>query len=292
MEEKNILNGKKVSQDILQNIENDCKILAKTGVVPRLEIISTGDNEASKVYIAAKKKAGEKVGISVNINHFSDPSFDEIKEIVDKLNKNKDVHGIIIQLPLSNRLKDKAIELCSLIDSVKDVDGLSATSSGMLNLGFDKNKSFFHTPCTPTGCIYLLDRYNIKIKGKKCLIINRSNIVGKPLSAMLLQRGALVQIAHNDAGDFSSELKTADIVFSATGIANFINKDMIKYGAVLIDIGISRNNGKISGDFSENCREIASFYTPVPGGIGPMTIAFLLQNTINSAKYVNNMLNI
>lgn len=289
MEEKKILNGKNIANEILKSLDSQIVYYKNLGENIGLKIILIGENTASLIYTERKIKVANSIGIDAKLIKLSEnTTFQEIKIIIDELNLDKDTHGIIVQLPLPKTLN--AIDICNLIHYKKDIDGLSFENAGKLQLGF--RGEYFHKPCTPSGCIYLLEKYNIDLQGKKCLIINRSNIVGKPLFHLLIEKNAFVQIAHSKVKNLNDVILDSDVIFSATGNNNFITRDMIKNDAILIDIGITKNiDGKICGDINfHSCFDKASFITPVPGGIGPMTIAFLMQNIVNVKKYFGNNL--
>lgn len=284
MKEKKIIDGKKIAQNIYLELKKEIEnIYKKTQTRPKFEIILANKTKASEIYVSRKIKIANELGIETILTQFDENiREEEVVFAINRINNDENIHAAIIQLPLPFGLNSKKI--CNLLDFKKDVDGLSAVNCGMLNLGIDD--VFFQKPCTAVGCIKLLDEYKINVKGKKCLIINRSNIVGKPLSTMLLKRNAFVQIAHSEAGDFSKELLDADIVFSAVGKKNFINQNMIKAGVILFDIGISHDeNGLFCGDVDfQSCIDKCSMITPVPGGVGQMTVAILMQNIVYSFK--------
>ncbi len=287
MEVKKIIDGKKIAQKIYTELKIELENIYKsTGKRPKFEIILANESQASSLYVNRKIKIANEIGIEVKLHKISrDVSSLELESLILKINEDQSTHALILQLPLPTQIDAKHV--CNLINFAKDVDGLSALNAGFLNLGFSKDTRFFNTPCTPLGCMILLDEYKIDVRGKKCLIINRSNIVGKPLSAMLLQRGAFVQIAHSEAGDFSREMLEADLIFSGVGKKSFIKKEMIKDGAILFDIGISFDeNEKLCGDVDLGCFEKAKFITPVPGGVGQMTVAALMKNIVDSFKYL------
>ncbi|QED23423.1 bifunctional 5,10-methylenetetrahydrofolate dehydrogenase/5,10-methenyltetrahydrofolate cyclohydrolase [Candidatus Deianiraea vastatrix] len=277
MKEKKILNGKDLSKSIIDALKLEVKSLKR---LPSLRIILVGNDTASQIYTGKKVQIANEIGIEAKIINFPDSvSFIELKSEILKMNLDRNISGIIVQLPLPKHLN--AIEICNLISPKKDIDGLCFENVGKLALGCE---GYFHKPCTPSGIMTLLDSYKINLEGKKCLILNRSNIVGKPLFQMLLAKNAFVKIAHRKVLD--PEISSSDAIFSAVGVPNFIKPEMIKSGCVLIDIGISRDKDeKICGDIDPRCAEIASFMTPVPGGIGPMTIASLMKNLVNCVKY-------
>ena len=278
-----IIDGKAVSAYVKEQVKNEVAELAKNGSVPALAVIIVGDDPASKVYVGNKKKACEMTGMrSVEYALPAETTEDELLELIDKLNKDKEINGILCQLPVPKHInEDKIIDA---IAPEKDVDGFSAVNVGKIWLG-----KYEISPCTPMGVIELLDYYDIPLEGKNCVIVGRSNIVGKPMAALLLERNATVTVCHSRTKDLASFTKNADVIVAAVGRANFITADMVKDGAVVVDVGINRlDNGKLCGDVDfENVKEKASFITPVPGGCGPMTIAVLMKNTLVAYKNQN-----
>jgi len=284
-----LIDGKKISDEIKNELEEKIKPLQTTGKnVPGLVTILVGEDPASSVYVNMKSKACLKIGMLSKIERLSaDTSEAELLSVVNKYNNDANFHGILVQLPLPNQInEDKIIE--SILPE-KDVDGFHPSSVGNLVIGKD---TFF--PCTPFGIVELLKRYNIETKGKHVVVVGRSNIVGKPIANMMLQKkdgaNSIVTICHSAASDLSQYTKQADILIAAIGRANFITADMVKDDAVVIDVGINRIDDpdakkgyRIVGDVDfENVSKISSYITPVPGGVGPMTIAMLLWNTYKS----------
>lgn len=271
-----ILDGKKLSNEIIENIKKEIAKIDKKIV---FAIIWVGNDEASSIYVNKKIATCESVGIIPKLFHLNDDVLEEeLLNLIDKLNSDDDVAGILVQSPIPKHLD---INKCfNRISPDKDIDGFSVASSGRLFLG---NESF--VPCTPKGIMRLLDYYNISLKGKSVCIINRSNIVGKPLLHLLVNRDATVTMCHSKTVNIASHIKNADIVISAVGKPNFITGDMIKIGAVVIDVGISRVDGKVVGDvdFGSVCDK-ASYITPVPGGVGPVTIAMVLENILCAVR--------
>lgn len=268
-----ILDGKSLSNKIIENIKEKTLLLDKK---PGLSVILVGENPASSVYVKNKEKQALNAGFSSIVYKLpQNTSKDELLKLINELNNNSDINGILLQLPLPNHLNP--YDFLDKIDPKKDVDGFHPVNAGKLML----NEKPYAVPCTPKGIITLLDEYNIKIEGANAVIIGRSNIVGKPLSMLLLNRNATVTIVHSKTKNLSEITKNADILISATGCANMVTGDMVKKGACVIDVGIIRDeNGKLRGDADFNSvKEIAGFITPVPGGVGPMTIASLIQNT-------------
>lgn len=281
-----IIDGKKISEQIREELAkkvNSFKL--KTNRMPGLAVILVGNDPASKIYVANKIKGCEAVGIkSFSVQLPEDISEIDLARHIKLLNKDNNVDGILLQLPLPKHLNEAAIT--ALIDNEKDVDGFSAKNLGNLLLG----KECFIS-CTPKGIIELLKRSKIDIDGKNVVIVGRSNIVGKPLFHLLLQENATVTICHSHTNNIKCYTKKADIVVAAVGKAGFLKADMIKKDAVVIDVGINRNeDGKVVGDVAfDEVKEVASYITPVPGGVGPMTITMLLSNTVDSAlkKLIN-----
>lgn len=269
-----ILDGKKISIEILSKLK--LRIAAEK-LFPILAIISCGDDPASRLYIKLKKKKCLEIGIKAEIYEFSSRAREE--EIIAKIEDlNHQVDGIIVQLPLPDYLnKNKII---SAIDPSKDVDGLTEASLGDL---FKSKETF--APATPKGIIHLLEAYNLPVKGREAVIINHSDIVGKPLAIMLVNRGATVTICHEYTEDLYHHTKRADILASGVGKPNFITGNMVKKNSVVIDVGISQIQGKVAGDIDfASVESKAAYLSPVPGGVGPMTVAILLENVVNRAS--------
>lgn len=279
-----IIDGKAVSAYVKQQVKNEVAELAKGGSVPSLAVIIVGEDPASKVYVGNKKKACEMTGMrSIEYALPESTSEAELLELIGKLNNDSTVNGILCQLPVPKHINEDKI--IAAIAPEKDVDGFSAVNVGKIWLG-----KFEISPCTPMGVIELLDYYGISLEGKNCVIVGRSNIVGKPMAALLLQKNATVTVCHSKTKNLASFTENADVIIAAVGKANFITADMVKDGAVVIDVGINRlENGKLCGDVDfENVKEKASYITPVPGGCGPMTIAVLMKNTLAAYKNQNN----
>lgn len=298
-----ILDGKAISNEIQNNIADEVITLKKNGVFPKLCVILVGDNPASISYVNMKHKACEKTGIESRILRFnSDISQDFLLDEIMKLNNDKSVSGILVQLPLPKHIDESHI--LESIDITKDVDGFHFYNVGRLwsdrGIFSDISQDFlledYHKadlppliPATPLGIMKLLEAYKISPKGKNVAIIGASNIVGKPLSALMLNAGASVSLCHILTKDISEFTKNADIVCVGVGVANLLKCDMIKENAVVIDIGINKINGKIVGDVDfDTVAKKASFITPVPGGVGPMTISMLLKNTLSCAKFLHS----
>ena len=277
-----VLNGKELATRLNSELKNKINLdYQRTGVKPKLAAILVGDDPASKLYISIKRKTCAEIGIEstlVTLNRESTNA--ELFTKISELNNDPTIHGIILQLPLPVKFKPFTLEFIEKIDPLKDVDGLHPFNKGKL---FDYNEEI--VPATPKGIITLLEYYNVELKGKHVVIINRSNLVGKPLIFMFLKRNATVTICHTSTSDLESHIKKADILVVAIGQPDFITKDKIKEGVVIIDVGTSRVNGKTRGDVKfEDVFDKCSWITPNPGGIGPMTVSFLLQNTYNVYK--------
>ena len=280
-----IMDGKALSKKIRENVKKEVDTLKKKGIVPGLAVIIVGEDPGSRIYVNLKKKACEEVGMfSEEYTLENNVSEETIKELIQELNNSEYIHGILLQLPLPSHLNEK--RLIEEILPEKDVDGIHPVNAGKLLLGQDCFVS-----CTPAGVMEILKEYEISIEGKECVIVGRSNIVGKPQVHLLLKENGTVTICHSKTKDLAEVCKRADILIAAVGKTGIIKGDMIKAGAVVIDVGINRNleTRKIKGDVEfETAVEKASYITPVPGGIGPMTIAMLLKNTLKAceAKYI------
>ena len=274
-----ILDGKKIAGEIRQEIKKETeKIFAERQIKPGLAVIIVGDDPASAIYVRNKEKAAQEVGFNSVVKRYpANTSQEDLLAAVDEINNDESIHGMIVQLPLPKHLNEK--EVIKRIDPKKDVDGLHPLSIGALTIG-DKGL----VSCTPKGCIHLIKETGIEISGKKAVVVGRSNMVGKPVALLLLQENATVTICHSRTKDLKAELQDADIIVAAVGVANLVKGDMVKKGAVVIDVGINRSEeGKLCGDVDfEAASENAGFITPVPGGVGPMTIAMLLSNTLEA----------
>ena len=275
-----LISGKEISLSVKERVAEEVKDLKKNGIEPCLAVILVGDDPASKVYVNNKKKACEFCGIrSLEYLLPADASQEELNSLVEKLNSDESVNGILCQLPLPSHLDEK--EVLNLIKPEKDVDAFHPENVGHIMIG-----DFNFLPCTPTGIMEMLRYENIGLDGKNCVIIGRSNIVGKPMAMLMLKENATVTVCHSHTKNLKEVVARADVVVAAVGKAKFVTADMIKDGAVIIDVGINRcEDGKLYGDVDfEACKEKASYITPVPGGVGPMTIATLMQNTVTAAK--------
>lgn len=279
-----IIDGKELAKKIRANLKIDCENLKKKGINPKLAVIMVGDNPASKVYVKNKSKACEDVGIQYEEYLLSeDITQRELISLIDDLNLRDDIHGILLQSPIPDHLDIN--EAFRTISPQKDVDGFHPVSVGKLTLGQDTFVS-----CTPYGVIKMFEEYNIDLEGKNLVIIGRSNIVGKPLIQCCLNKNATVTVCHSRTKDLAEHTKRADIVIVAIGKPKFLTADMVKDGVVVIDVGINRDeNNKLCGDVDfENVSKKASYITPVPGGVGPMTIAMLMNNVIKAASKKEN----
>ena len=276
-----ILDGKKVAKELRESLKNHIESISYAkGRMPWLYVILVGEDEASQRYVRNKQKACEEVGIHSVTKVFSeDVSFGTIVSYIKELNANKSIDGILVQLPLPQRLAIYTEAILSAIDSSKDVDGFKDDNAGKVSKG--KINGF--VPCTANGIMTLLNYYNLDVAGKHCVVVGRSNIVGKPMAQLLLNKNATVTICHSKTVDLPSYTRSADILISAVGKPNFITKHMVKPGAIIIDVGINSIDGHLCGDVCKDVADIASYLTPVPGGVGPMTVAMLLQNTYIAA---------
>lgn len=278
-----IIDGKELAKKIRANLKIECEELNKEGIKSKLAVIMVGDDPASKVYVRNKSKACEEVGIEYEEYLIgSNIAQKELIDLIKKLNQDKTVNGILLQSPIPSNLDIN--EAFRTIASEKDVDGFNPVNVGKLVLNQDTFVS-----CTPFGIIKMFEEYNIDLTGKNVVILGRSNIVGKPLIHCCLNKNATVTTCHSKTQNLKEIASKADILISAIGKANFVTEDMVKENAVVIDVGINRlDNGKITGDVDfENVKEKASYITPVPGGVGPMTIAMLMNNVIKATKRQN-----
>lgn len=276
-----IIDGKEVAQHIRKEVSEEVrKLKEETGIVPGLAAVLVGSNPASEIYVRNKRKACGEAGIySEEYKLPEETTESDLLSLIKELNEDKKIHGILVQLPLPKHINEAKV--LRAVSPSKDIDGFHPENVGYLVEG---NPRFI--PCTPHGIIKLLDYYKIEMQGKEAVVVGRSNIVGKPVSLLLLHRHATVTICHSRTKPLEDVTRRADILVAAIGRANFITGDMVKEGVVVIDVGINRNrDGKLTGDVDfEKVKEKASYITPVPGGVGPMTIAMLLWNTWSSAK--------
>lgn len=280
-----IIDGKAVSQFVKDEVKKEVSALGEKGISVGLAVIIVGNDPASRTYVNNKKKACEATGIiSEEYALPEDTTMDELLALIKELNAKKSINGILCQLPLPKHLDEKAV--IENIDPIKDVDAFHAVNTGHIMIG-----DYSFLPCTPAGIMEMLKYYNIEIEGKECVVIGRSNIVGKPMAMLLLQKNGTVTICHSRTKNLKEVTSRADILVAAVGIPYFVTADMVKDGAVVIDVGMDRNkDGKLCGDvdFAE-VEKKASYITPVPGGVGPMTIATLMKNTVTAAKIQNNI---
>ncbi|MBF2579168.1 bifunctional methylenetetrahydrofolate dehydrogenase/methenyltetrahydrofolate cyclohydrolase FolD [Listeria welshimeri] len=280
-----IIDGKKLAKEIQERVTTEVAELAKIDKKPGLAVVLVGDNQASRTYVRNKQKRTEETGMkSVLIELPETVSEEKVLEVVEELNTDDTIHGILVQLPLPKHISEEKV-----IDTIsydKDVDGFHPVNVGNLFIGKD---SF--VPCTPAGIIELIKSTGSQIEGKRAVVIGRSNIVGKPVAQLLLNENATVTIAHSRTKNLPEVAKEADILVVATGLAKFVKKEYIKPGAIVIDVGMDRDeNNKLCGDVDfEDVIEVAGFITPVPGGVGPMTITMLLANTLKAAKRIWKM---
>ena len=273
-----ILDGKLVSQSVKDRIREETAALREKGIEITLAVIIVGDDPASRVYVNNKKKACEYVGFrSIEYALPAETTQEELISLIHELNGRGDVHGILCQLPVPKHIDDKAV--IAAIDVNKDVDAFSAYNVGKILIG-----DYDFLPCTPAGVMEILKYYDISADGKRCVVIGRSNIVGKPMAALLMHANGTVTVTHSRTKDLAAVTREADILVAAIGKAKFVTADMVKEGAVVIDVGMNRDeNGKLCGDVDfDNVEEKCSYITPVPGGVGPMTIAMLMQNTLKA----------
>lgn len=280
-----IIDGKAVSQFVKDEVKKEVAQLNENGVTVGLAVIIVGNDPASRTYVNNKKKACEATGIiSEEYALPEDTTMEELLALIRELNAKKSINGILCQLPLPKHLDEKII--IENIDPIKDVDAFHAVNTGHIMIG-----DYSFLPCTPAGIMEMLKYYNIEIEGKECVVIGRSNIVGKPMAMLLLQKNGTVTVCHSRTKNLKEITSRADILVAAVGKPYFVTADMVKDGAVVIDVGMDRNKeGKLCGDvdFAE-VEKKASYITPVPGGVGPMTIATLMKNTVTAAKIQNGI---
>ena len=278
-----IIDGKGLAKKIRENLKKDVAELRKEGIIPKFAVILVGEDPASKIYVRNKNKACVEIGIEYEEHVLKqDTTMEELLRLIDKLNKDKSINGILLQSPLPQHLDIN--EALKQIDYKKDVDGFNPVNVGKLSLGQDCFVS-----CTPYGIIRMLEEYKIPTEGKNAVIIGRSNIVGKPLIQCLLSKNATVTVCHSKTQNIEEITKNSDIIIAAMGKPKFLKGNMVKQGATVIDVGINRmENGKIVGDVDfEEVSKKTSYITPVPGGVGPMTIAMLMNNIVKATKEQN-----
>ena len=273
-----------MSAEVKAQVAKETEELKQQGITPGLAVVIVGDDPASRVYVNNKKKACEVVGFkSEEYALPAETTQEELLELVNTLNNKKDINGILVQLPRPKHLDEK--EVIEAINPIKDVDAFHATNVGKIMIG-----DYDFLPCTPAGVMEMLASYDIDVNGKNCVVIGRSNIVGKPMAMLLLHKNGTVTICHSRTQNLKEVCAGADILVAAVGIPKFVTADMVKEGAVVIDVGMDRDeNGKLCGDVDfENVKDKTSYITPVPGGVGPMTIAMLMKNTIKACRLQNN----
>ena len=280
-----LIDGKELAKKIKEELRQEVDTLKEKGINPKLAVILVGDDPASQVYVRNKSKACEMVGVEFDEYLFpSSITQEELLGTIKKLNEDDSVNGILLQSPIPDHLDIR--EAFETIDPKKDVDGFNAINVGKLSIGDD-----CFIACTPYGIVKMFEEYNIELEGKRAVIIGRSNIVGKPMLQCMLKKNATVTVCHSKTKNIEDIIKEADIVICAMGKAKFVKDYMVKDGAVVIDVGMNRDeNGKLCGDVDfENVSKKASFITPVTGGVGPMTIAMLMNNVVKATKMQNNM---
>ncbi len=275
-----LIDGKGIGNQLRKDLAQDvAKLKEKTGIVPGLAVLLVGEDPASHTYVRMKEKACAKAGIYSEVHRLpAETSEEDVLGWVDKFNKDSKIHGILVQLPLPDHIdENKVIEA---IDPAKDVDGFHPINAGRLFIGEDS-----YLPCTPYGIMKLLEVEGVDLKGKQAVVVGRSNIVGKPVALLLLRQHATVTICHSRTADLGAVTRTADVLVVAVGRPEFVTGDMIKPGAVVIDVGVNRVDDKLVGDVEfEGAEKVAGSITPVPGGVGPMTITMLLRNTVEAAE--------
>ncbi|MBW4840107.1 MAG: bifunctional methylenetetrahydrofolate dehydrogenase/methenyltetrahydrofolate cyclohydrolase FolD [Paenibacillaceae bacterium] len=280
-----IINGKQISEEIRKDLREEVERLAKQGFKPGLAVVLVGEDPASQVYVRNKEKACHELGYYSEVHRLSaETSQEELLALVDKLNRQSNIHGILVQLPLPKHIDEKAV--IDAISAEKDVDGFHPVNVGNLMIGDDSL-----LPCTPAGVIELIKRTGVEISGKHAVVIGRSNIVGKPVSLLLQRENATVTMCHSRTANMKELTQLADILVVAIGRANFVDASYVKPGAVVIDVGMNRlENGKLAGDVDfDSVKEVSGPITPVPGGVGPMTITMLMQNTLIAAKRLQGL---
>lgn len=278
-----IIDGKEVANKIKEQLKEE---IINLGVTPGLAVINVGDNPASNIYIKLKRKVCEEIGIYVEEYLFDDTiTQEELINLIERLNKNEKIHGILVQTPVPYHIN--VLKLFEKIAPEKDIDGFNPINVGKLAQGMSD-----FAPCTPLGIMHLLEEYKIEIEGKNCVVIGRSNIVGRPMAQLLINANGTVTVCHSKTKNLAEITKNADILIVAIGKPNFIKADMLKEGVVIIDVGINRRDDskKIVGDVDfEDVKEKCSYITPVPGGVGPMTIITLMENIVKACKNINNI---
>ncbi len=281
----NLIDGKAIAARVKEEVAREAAELAQRGIRAGLAVVIVGDDPASRIYVNNKKKACEACNIrSYEYALPESTSEEDLLALVEKLNADPAVSGILVQLPLPRQISEQKV--IAAISPEKDVDAFHAVNVGKIMIG-----DFDFLPCTPAGCLELIDSTGVSIEGKRCVVIGRSNIVGKPMAMLLLHRNGTVTICHSKTRGLREICREADILVAAVGKPKFVTADMVKEGAVVIDVGMNRlENGKLCGDMDfDAVREVAGWITPVPGGVGPMTIAMLMRNTLSAAKLQNRV---
>ncbi|MGV2622053.1 UNVERIFIED_CONTAM: bifunctional methylenetetrahydrofolate dehydrogenase/methenyltetrahydrofolate cyclohydrolase FolD [Halobacillus marinus] len=278
-----IIYGNQLAEELRQEMKEEVRTLNESRIHPKLVVVIIGEDPASMSYVKGKQRASEKVGLDSDLIELPEETTEEeLLSLIDRLNHDKTVHGILVQLPVPDHISDQKI--IEAIAPEKDVDGFHPSNVGKMMTGQD---TFF--PCTPYGIVVMLERANIDLEGKHVVIVGRSNLVGKPVGQLLLNKNATVTHCHSRTKDLRYHTKQADILIVAAGKASLVSGDDIKQGAVVIDVGVNRVDGKLTGDVDfESALEVASHITPVPKGVGPMTITMLLHNTIKAAKRIHH----
>ena len=280
-----VISGKEVSAKVRADVKSECEVLKTKGITPGLAVIIVGDDPASRVYVNNKKKACADVGfVSEEYALPAETTQDELLSLIEKLNSRPEINGILCQLPLPKHLDEKAV--INAISPMKDVDAFHPSNVGRIMIG-----DYHFLPCTPAGVMELIHYAGIDVSGKSCAVIGRSNIVGKPMAMLLMHENGTVTVCHTKTRNTSEICRNADIIIASVGRPKFLTADMVKEGAVVIDVGINRDeNGKLCGDVDyASVEPKASYITPVPGGVGPMTIAMLMKNTLMAAKLQNGL---
>jgi len=277
-----IIDGKAIAAKIRKSLTRRVAEVGQQGVAPGLAVILVGEDPASKVYVSHKEKACQEVGIKSEVLRLpATTSENELLQVVKELNLRKDIHGILVQLPLPSVIREEKV--IAMISPHKDVDGFHPVNMGSLLIGRPRL-----IPCTPLGCLKLIQELGYDLSGKRAVVVGRSNIVGKPMAALLIHANATVTVCHSRTKDLAEVTREADVLVVAIGKANFITGSMVKEGALVLDVGMNRlPNSKLAGDVEfESVSQVAGWLTPVPGGVGPMTIAMLLNNTLEAFSYV------
>jgi methylenetetrahydrofolate dehydrogenase (NADP+)/methenyltetrahydrofolate cyclohydrolase len=281
----NLINGKEISSQMKETLKGNVAELIQEGVTPGLAVVLVGNNSASRTYVNSKHKACNEIGVYSEVIELPESvTEEELLEVVNQLNHNDKIHGILVQLPLPKHISEKKV--IETISPLKDVDGFHPINIGRMMTGQDAL-----LPCTPFGILKMIQTTGISISGKHVVVIGRSNIVGKPVGQLFLNENATVTYTHSRSKNITELTKQADILIVAIGVAKFVTAEYVKDGAIVIDVGMNRDeNGKLCGDVNfDEVKEVAGYITPVPGGVGPMTITMLLHNTVKAAKVIENI---